>query len=79
MTGNTTEEAECSAAKLLEVIILQCKGHIDECIPSFVELALTRLTREVKTSELRTMCLQVGCNGFKLRLTTNRFSVCRSS
>lgn len=59
LTGNTTEEAECSAAKLLEVIILQCKGHIDECIPSFVELALTRLTREVKTSELRTMCLQV--------------------
>lgn len=79
MTGNTTEEAECSAAKLLEVIILQCKGHIDECIPSFVELALTRLTREVKTSELRTMCLQVGYDGFKLRLTTNRFSVCRSS
>ena len=28
-------------------------------IPSFVELALERLTREVRTSELRTMCLQV--------------------
>uniref|UniRef100_A0A182SKU9 Importin-7/11-like TPR repeats domain-containing protein n=1 Tax=Anopheles maculatus TaxID=74869 RepID=A0A182SKU9_9DIPT len=54
-----TEESECSAAKLLEVIILQCKGHIDDFIPSFVELALLRLTREVKTSELRTMCLQV--------------------
>jgi hypothetical protein len=25
-----------------------------------VELVLKRLTREVKTSELRTMCLQVG-------------------
>ncbi|KXJ70625.1 importin-7 [Aedes albopictus] len=59
LTGNATEESECSAAKLLEVIILQCKGQIDECIPSFVELVLTRLTREVKTSELRTMCLQV--------------------
>uniref|UniRef100_U5EWH1 Putative nuclear transport receptor ranbp7/ranbp8 importin beta superfamily n=1 Tax=Corethrella appendiculata TaxID=1370023 RepID=U5EWH1_9DIPT len=58
-SGTCTEEAECSAAKLLEVIILQCKGRIDECIPSFVELALSRLTREVKTSELRTMCLQV--------------------
>jgi hypothetical protein len=55
----TTEEAECHAAKLLEVIILQCKGRVDQCIPSFVELALARLTREVKTSELRTMCLQV--------------------
>jgi hypothetical protein len=31
-----------------------------EVIPIFVELVLKRLTREVKTSELRTMCLQVG-------------------
>lgn len=30
-----------------------------QVIPSFVELALQRLTREVSTSELRTMCLQV--------------------
>uniref|UniRef100_A0A2M3Z0I5 Putative nuclear transport receptor ranbp7/ranbp8 importin beta superfamily n=1 Tax=Anopheles braziliensis TaxID=58242 RepID=A0A2M3Z0I5_9DIPT len=59
LTSNNAEESECSAAKLLEVIILQCKGQIDNCIPSFVELALMRLTREVKTSELRTMCLQV--------------------
>ncbi|XP_049297694.1 importin-7 [Anopheles funestus] len=59
LTSTATEESECSAAKLLEVIILQCKGHIDDFIPSFVELALMRLTREVKTSELRTMCLQV--------------------
>lgn len=58
-SSTTTEEAECHAAKLLEVIILQCKGRVDQCIPSFVELALARLTREVKTSELRTMCLQV--------------------
>jgi importin-7 len=58
-TNVAPEESECNAAKLLEVIILQCKGQIDECIPSFVELALSRLTREVKTSELRTMCLQV--------------------
>lgn len=30
-----------------------------QVIPLFVEAALERLTREVKTSELRTMCLQV--------------------
>lgn len=30
-----------------------------QCIPSMVQLVLERLTREVKTSELRTMCLQV--------------------
>jgi len=53
-------DPECHAAKLLEVILLQCKGHnIDQVIPIFVELVLKRLTREVKTSELRTMCLQV--------------------
>lgn len=60
LTNNdVTEEAECNAAKLLEVIILQCRGRVDECIPTFVELVLGRLIREVKTSELRTMCLQV--------------------
>jgi hypothetical protein len=43
-------------------MILQCKcqGHnINELIPSFVEVAFLRLSREIKTSELRTMCLQV--------------------
>ncbi|XP_068117032.1 LOW QUALITY PROTEIN: importin-7 [Hyperolius riggenbachi] len=60
LTGVAGEDAECHAAKLLEVIILQCKGRgIDQVIPLFVEAALERLTREVKTSELRTMCLQV--------------------
>ncbi|KAL1130891.1 hypothetical protein AAG570_012132 [Ranatra chinensis] len=59
LNGDAGEDPECHAAKLLEVIILQCKGRIDRCIPSFVELVLQRLTREVKTSELRTMCLQV--------------------
>lgn len=54
------EDPECHAAKLLEVIILQCKGrNIDDMIPSFVEVAFLRLSREIKTSELRTMCLQV--------------------
>lgn len=59
LTGDPGEDPECHAAKLIEVIILQCKGQIDEAIPSFVDLVLSRLTREVKSSELRTMCLQV--------------------
>lgn len=59
LTGNPGEDPECHAAKLLEVIILQCKGQIDSVIPMFVELVLGRLTREVQSSELRTMCLQV--------------------
>ncbi|XP_074661019.1 importin-7-like [Tubulanus polymorphus] len=60
LTRESGEDAECHAAKLLEVILLQCKGHIeDNVVTSFVVLALERLTREVRTSELRTMCLQV--------------------
>jgi len=59
LTSNPGEDPECHAAKLMEVIILQCKGQIDSVIHMFVELALSRLTREVQSSELRTMCLQV--------------------
>uniref|UniRef100_A0A8C7GQF0 Importin 7 n=1 Tax=Oncorhynchus kisutch TaxID=8019 RepID=A0A8C7GQF0_ONCKI len=60
LTGDPGEDPECHAAKLLEVVILQCKGRgIDQVVPLFVAAALERLTREVKTSELRTMCLQV--------------------
>ncbi|ENN75634.1 hypothetical protein YQE_07812, partial [Dendroctonus ponderosae] len=53
------EDPESHAAKLLEVVILQCRGKIDSAAPMLVELAATRLLGEVKTSELRTMCLQV--------------------
>uniref|UniRef100_A0A7N6BZY6 Importin N-terminal domain-containing protein n=1 Tax=Anabas testudineus TaxID=64144 RepID=A0A7N6BZY6_ANATE len=60
LTVDAGEDAECHAAKLLEVIILQCRGRgIDQCIPLFVEAVLERLMRGVKSSELRTMCLQV--------------------
>ncbi|XP_035770139.1 importin-8 [Neolamprologus brichardi] len=60
LSMDSGEDAECHAAKLLEVIILQCKGRgIDQCIPLFVEAVLERLMRGVKSSELRTMCLQV--------------------
>jgi hypothetical protein len=59
LTGDAGEDAEAHAAKLLEVVLLQYKGQIDQVVGSFVELALERLTREVRTSELRTMCLQV--------------------
>uniref|UniRef100_A0A4W4ECA5 Importin N-terminal domain-containing protein n=1 Tax=Electrophorus electricus TaxID=8005 RepID=A0A4W4ECA5_ELEEL len=56
LTSDAGEDAECHAAKLLEVIILRRRGR---CIPLFVEAVLERLTRGVKSTELRTMCLQV--------------------
>uniref|UniRef100_A0A3Q3BGS6 Importin 8 n=1 Tax=Kryptolebias marmoratus TaxID=37003 RepID=A0A3Q3BGS6_KRYMA len=60
LTVDAGEDAKCHAAKLLEVIFLQCRGRgIDQCIPLFVEAVLECLMRGVKSSELRTMCLQV--------------------
>uniref|UniRef100_A0AAY4EAR1 Importin N-terminal domain-containing protein n=1 Tax=Denticeps clupeoides TaxID=299321 RepID=A0AAY4EAR1_9TELE len=56
LTGDPGEDPECHAVKLLEVIILKNSCFV---VPLFVASALERLTREVKTSELRTMCLQV--------------------
>ena len=52
------EDPECHAAKLLEVMILQCREKINHMIPAFLETVFLRLAKEVKTSELRTMCLQ---------------------
>ncbi|XP_061663321.1 importin-8 isoform X2 [Syngnathoides biaculeatus] len=60
LTTDSGEEGECHAAKLLEVIILQCKGRgIDQCIPLFVEAALERLMRGVRSNKLRITCLDV--------------------
>jgi len=53
------EDPECHAAKLLEVMILQCREKVNHMIPAFLETVFVRLAKEVKTSELRTMCLQV--------------------
>jgi len=54
------EDPECHAGKLLEVIVLQCKGrNVHELVTSSAQLALGRLQREIRTSELRTMCIQV--------------------
>lgn len=58
------EDPECHAAKLLEVLLLQYKNRIDAAAPLLVELAASRLLREVRTSELRIMCLQVSKKKF---------------
>lgn len=53
------EDAQCHAAKLIEVIILQCNERVRPSLPSLLQLALERLNQNIKTSELRTMCLQI--------------------
>lgn len=53
------DEAESHAAKLLEIVILQCHHKIDNVLPSFLQIVFERLSREIVSTELRTMCLQV--------------------
>lgn len=56
------EDAQAHAAKLLEVMILQFKGQdgfLQQAIPRFVELVMSRMTREVKTDDLKTQCMIV--------------------
>ncbi|XP_047481954.1 importin-7-like isoform X1 [Penaeus chinensis] len=59
LTQDCAEDEECHAAKLLEVVVLQCQGRINQCLPSIIQLVVERLLRQVKTTELRTMLLQV--------------------
>lgn len=56
---NSKYESEICATKMLEVMVLQCNGKIDDCLYSCVELVLNRMSRKIETPELRTMLLQV--------------------
>ena len=47
-------------------------------LPFFVEAALERLTREVKESELRTMCLQV-VRQYPQKLNTTIFMILKEA
>jgi hypothetical protein len=53
------DEAESHAAKLLEIIILQCHHKIEGLLPTLLQIVFERLTREINSTELRTMLLQV--------------------
>lgn len=59
LEGDSGEDPKFHALKLLEVIILQCKGQIDPCIPSFVELAIRTLADAGAAIGLQVMCQQV--------------------
>lgn len=65
-------EAESYAAKLLEVIILQCHGHIDNYLPAILQLVFERLsnnTDSTMNTELKTMLLEVNlCHFFFMYL-----------
>uniref|UniRef100_A0A914S2P0 Uncharacterized protein n=1 Tax=Parascaris equorum TaxID=6256 RepID=A0A914S2P0_PAREQ len=54
------EDDQIHAAKLLECLILQCQGRIDNLVPDIVQLAITRLHQPFEDGkELRPMLLLV--------------------
>ncbi|MCL4127370.1 UNVERIFIED_CONTAM: hypothetical protein GTU68_054243 [Idotea baltica] len=59
LTNETGEDEECHAAKLLEVTVLQCQNSLGQYLNSILQVVIERLLKEVKTTELRTMLLQV--------------------
>jgi len=71
------DDAESHAAKLIEVLILTCREKIQPAIPSLLQLVLERLSRDVKTTELRTMCLQVLAVALKLDFFRKPYLGCR--
>jgi len=53
------EDTEAHAAKLIEVVILQCQENTVVALPAIVQLIAQRFQRELVTSELRLMLIQI--------------------
>ncbi|CAF1083384.1 unnamed protein product [Adineta steineri] len=53
------EDSEAHAVKLIEVIILQCQDNMSAALPAIVQMMAQRFQREIVTSELRLMLIQV--------------------
>jgi len=78
------DEAESHAAKLLEIVILQCHNKIDHVLPSLLQIVFERLAREIISTELRTMCLQVvvaglWCNTEVVLQTLDNYSLAQNN
>lgn len=78
------DESESHAAKLLEIIVLQCHNKIDHVLPTILQLIFERLSREISSTELRTMCIQVvvaalWCNTDAVIQTLDNFSMSQNN
>lgn len=72
LQSDEDERAQMYAGKLLEVLLLDYRGQINQYAPKFIELALTRLTKPIVASELRVMCLQASTGFISLEIIQNR-------
>ncbi|XP_019855725.1 PREDICTED: importin-7-like [Amphimedon queenslandica] len=59
LTKESGEEPQTSACKLLEVLLLECRGKIDQFIPNILECPLERLTKKIQDPDLRYACILV--------------------
>jgi hypothetical protein len=51
------------ACKLIESVLLNCRGHVDQYVPAFLNLSFTYIfTGSMKTSEFKVHCLEIVIN-----------------
>jgi hypothetical protein len=62
LTKNCGEFAIRDACQLIEVVILNCKGHIDHLIDMYLQLAMSALNTYAKKSSTKVMLLEVFAN-----------------
>ncbi|OBZ89950.1 hypothetical protein A0J61_02021 [Choanephora cucurbitarum] len=60
---NVTESDRVCACKLMESVLLHCKGMVDMCILPFLQLSFQYIsTGQMKTTEFKVYCLEVVIN-----------------
>lgn len=59
LQSHIDEDAQRHACKMLEILVLEHPGKLDQLVPSIVQCALDRLTKTLETPELKTLCIQV--------------------
>lgn len=60
------------ACKLIESVLLNCRGHVDKYVPAFLNLAFTYIfTGSMKTTEFKVHCIEIviNCIYYNPRLT----------
>ncbi|KAG2183579.1 hypothetical protein INT43_006585 [Umbelopsis isabellina] len=51
------------ACKLIESVLLNCRGHVDQYVPAFLNLSFTYIfTGSMKTTEFKVHCLEIVIN-----------------
>jgi hypothetical protein len=59
LSADSGEEPQVYACKLLEVLLLECHGKVDQYIPNILEGPLERLTKHIQDPDLRFACVLV--------------------